>query len=192
MRRISPRSNSNVNYNTSLIVRNPQAVTRSSERKISVIGTLSNTAVGTINLSYTPSANLQAAWDRYTVDKIIVRLIKDSGGYCGVIAYDPVSPTSVTTPQQVIAYSNSSIMMPSFAHTEGTIYAMISHMNYEINQPTHSSGDANGNLRTPLTTNVAWAAGSVYLASLYPTLVAQGYTWSVEYYVTFIAPRAEA
>jgi len=152
------------------------------------MGVLSPNPVAALTLTFTPSSAVQGLWDRYTVDRIVVNLFKDSGSYMGVVAHDPVSPVGVTTNAQVIAYANSVIIVPS-----GSITSQLTgHCNYTINQPTHSAADATGNLRTALTTNQSWVAGSLYAGSVYAGTTASTYSYAIEWFVTLQGPRTEA
>lgn len=170
------------------MVTRPLLDSRAVTRRVVAMGTVAPNPVASITLTFTPSASMQGLWDRYTVDRIVVNLFKDGGTYMGVVAHDPVSPVGVTTNAQVIAYANSVIIVP----TGSLVSQLTGHCNYTINQPTHSSADSTGNLRTSLTTNQAWVAGSLYCGSVYPGATSSSYSYAIEWFVTLQGPRTEA
>jgi hypothetical protein len=148
---------------------------------------ISPAPTASINVSFTPPSTMAAQWDRFVVDKVVLRAFRATGSYPPLVAYDPVNTVTVTTNQHILNYANCMIVEP--------IYAVVNEapvlFSYTVEKPTHQSLDSIGDLRTPITCTQSWNAGSLFLGSFYAGVTSGMFQYSLEWHITLIGPHAD-
>lgn len=148
---------------------------------------ISPAPTASINVQFTPPSTIASQWDRYVVDKVVLRAFRSTGVYPPLVAYDPVNTVTVTTNQHILNYANCMIVEP--------IYAVVNEapvlFSYTVEKPTHQGLDAVGDLRTPVTCTQSWNAGSLFLGSFYAGVTSGTFQYSLEWHITLIGPHAD-
>jgi len=164
------------------------AVATVKRRIISAVTAVTANPTASIQASFSPSSFVASQWDRYTVDKVIIRAFKSTGSYPAVFAYDPSSVTAVSTNAQVLSYSDSIIVEPTFS--TGSVDHPV-FLSYTVNKPTHQANDGVGDLRTAINTSQAWVAGSFHIGSFFTGATSAGWIYALEWHITLMGPRGE-
>lgn len=160
-----------------------------------IAGSATNTDVKLIQMTFTPSAAVVAAYDSYRVRKVVVHsMFIESNGPIDMAAgittscYDPTQAT--TTPADYLAimrYSNAEeAVVSSFRPTINT---------YTVSNPNFISGDGVELVGDFVKTEAAWNAGRYYSALIHPSTDANGmagyqYFW-LEWFVDLKDPRVD-
>jgi len=147
-------------------------------------------------LSFTCPTLFGQLFQKYTVEKIIVRLyfIPSDARYYGLgtplhVAYDPTTSSAVwTTDAQVMRNGQAKIV---------NIDASNPMYEFVIRKPTNQ---INGNLpyqqtlsREPINTTNVWTSGWVYISAPFPQIYPANtqFGWSVDFTCKYSSPRSE-